>query len=115
MRPGLQPPCSSAGRHAIVSACISPSTVSLMHLNLRYFASLREALGPGEALHFDADDRPATVGALRDRLIERGGRHAELLARGRAVRCAVDQVVAEDHTPLPERAEVAFFPPVTGG
>lgn len=85
-----------------------------MQLKLRYFASLREALGPGETLEVD----PAacgTAGALRDLLIARGGRHAEALARGRALRCAVDQTLAEDATPLAPGAEVAFFPPVTGG
>lgn len=83
-----------------------------MTLRLRYFASLREALGPGEAL-----DMPGatTAGAVRDRLIARGGRHAELLARHRAVRCAVNQVMADEHTPVPPDAELAFFPPVTGG
>lgn len=81
-------------------------------IRLRYFASLREALGPGEALAIAV---PTTAGAVRERLIERGGRHAELLARHRAVRCAVNQVMADEHTPVPPEAELAFFPPVTGG
>ncbi len=81
-------------------------------IRLRYFASLREALGPGEALDVAV---PTTAGAVRDRLISRGGRHAELLARDRAVRCAVNQVMADELTPVPLEAELAFFPPVTGG
>lgn len=81
-------------------------------IRLRYFASLREALGPGEALDVAL---PVTAGAVRDRLIARGGRHAELLARHRAVRCAVNQVMADESTPVPPQAELAFFPPVTGG
>jgi molybdopterin synthase sulfur carrier subunit len=81
-------------------------------IRLRYFASLREALGPGEALEVAA---PTTAGAVRDHLIARGGRHAELLARHRAVRCAVNQVMADEQTPVAPEAEVAFFPPVTGG
>lgn len=85
-----------------------------MQLKLRYFASLREALGPGETLEVDGT-ACATAGALRDHLIARGGRHAEALARGRALRCAVNQTLAEDDTPLAPGAEVAFFPPVTGG
>lgn len=83
-----------------------------MTIRLRYFASLREALGPGEALEASG---PTTAGEVRDRLIARGGPHAELLARHRAVRCAVDQVMADDHTPVGPGAELAFFPPVTGG
>jgi len=86
-----------------------------MQIQIRYFASLREALGAGEELAFDPMVAPATVGALRDHLIARDGLHAEKLARGRAVRCAVDQQVADDDAPLHDRAEVAFFPPVTGG
>ncbi len=83
-----------------------------MNVRVRYFASIREALGAGEAVEAsDAD----TVGALRDRLIARGGRHAEALARGRAIRCALDQVMCDESTPLRDGAEVAFFPPVTGG
>ena len=83
-----------------------------MKVQVRYFASLREALGASESVEVAAG---ATVGALRDALIARGGEHARSLARGRAVRCALDQVMAEETVPLRDGAEVAFFPPVTGG
>ncbi len=83
-----------------------------MKVQVRYFASLREALGPGEALELPPG---ATAGSLRDGLLARGGRHAEVLARGRAVRCAVNQVMAGEDQALADGAEVAFFPPVTGG
>lgn len=83
-----------------------------MKVQVRYFASLREALGPGEAVELPAG---ATVGALRDALLARGGRHAEVLARGRAVRAALNQQMADEAAALAEGAEVAFFPPVTGG
>lgn len=83
-----------------------------MKVQVRYFASLREALGPGEAVELPAG---ATVATLRDALLARGGRHAEALAPGRAVRCAVDQVMGHESATLAEGAEVAFFPPVTGG
>jgi molybdopterin synthase sulfur carrier subunit len=83
-----------------------------MAVRLRFFASLREALGPGEEL----DLAPGlTLAQLRDLLVERGGAYAERLAEGRAVRCAVNQVMADEATPVPDGAEVAFFPPVTGG
>ena len=81
-------------------------------VNVRYFAALREALGASEVLQLPAG---STLGALRDALINRGGRHAEVLARGRAVRCALNQLMADETTLLPDGAEVAFFPPVTGG
>jgi molybdopterin synthase sulfur carrier subunit len=81
-------------------------------IRVRYFASLREALGAAESVQLAAG---ATVGALREALIARGGRHAEVLARGRAVRCSLDQQMADECAALRDGAEVAFFPPVTGG
>jgi molybdopterin synthase sulfur carrier subunit len=83
-----------------------------MTVRLRYFASLREALGEGESIDLPPS---ATAGTVRDSLIARGGRHAELLSRSRAVRCAVNQLMADEATPVPPGAELAFFPPVTGG
>ncbi len=83
-----------------------------MKLQVRYFASIREAIGQGsEAVETSA----ATLGALRDELIARGGAYANALARGKSVRMALDQVMSGDGAPLREGAEVAFFPPVTGG
>lgn len=83
-----------------------------MLIRVRYFAALREAFG-AETL-VDAAGL-ATVGALRDRLIASSPEHARLLGRDRAVRCALDQHLCDDAAPLREGAEVAFFPPVTGG
>jgi molybdopterin synthase sulfur carrier subunit len=83
-----------------------------MKIQVRYFASLREALGAQESVDVDAG---TTLGALRERLIARGGEHARCLARGRAVRSALNQAMADDSAPLHDGAEVAFFPPVTGG
>ena len=56
-----------------------------------------------------------TLGALRDELIARGGAHASSLARGRAVRMALNQTLSDESATLADGAEVAFFPPVTGG
>jgi molybdopterin synthase sulfur carrier subunit len=83
-----------------------------MKIDLRYFASLREALGPGESIELPPG---ATVGSARDALIERGGAHAQALARGRALRCAIDKRMADEDEALRDGAELAFFPPVTGG
>ena len=83
-----------------------------MKLSIRYFASIREGLGrPGETM----DTSAQTLQALRDELIARGGAYADALGRGKAVRMALDQVMADEAAPLKEGAEVAFFPPVTGG
>ena len=82
------------------------------NITVRYFASLRERLGASESVAVAAG---TTLGQLRDALIARGGAHADALARGRALRCALNQVMADEATPVPAGAEVAFFPPVTGG
>jgi molybdopterin synthase sulfur carrier subunit len=83
-----------------------------MKLQLRYFAALREQLGPNEALELGDG---STVGALRDVLLARSPRHAEALARGRAVRIALNQRLCDESALLADGDEVAFFPPVTGG
>jgi len=83
-----------------------------MKIQVRYFASLREALGAAEAVEMPAG---SSVAALRDVLLALGGRHAELLERGRAVRMALDQTLCDESALLSDGAEVAFFPPVTGG
>lgn len=83
-----------------------------MKVQLRYFASIREAIGTGsETLETGA----ATLAALRDELIARGAGHADALARGRAVRVSLNQTLVDESVALSEGAEVAFFPPVTGG
>ncbi len=83
-----------------------------MKITVRYFASIREAVGQGSEA---VDTAAATLGALRDELIARGGAHAASLAHGRAVRMALNQVLSDEDAVLAEGAEVAFFPPVTGG
>jgi molybdopterin synthase sulfur carrier subunit len=83
-----------------------------MKVHIRYFASVREALSSsGETV----DTQAATLAALRDELIARGGAHASALARGKAVRMALDQVMSDEAAALGDDCEVAFFPPVTGG
>ena len=79
-----------------------------MKLELKYFASLREALD------WTPDGEPSAA-ALRAWLRTRSDAHALALAPGRAVRVAIDQVLADESAPLRDGAEVAFFPPVTGG
>lgn len=85
-----------------------------MKLTLKYFASLREALGPGGTLDWPAPAEP-TVQALRAWLRTQSDAHAQALAPGRAVRVAIDQALADEAAALHDGAEVAFFPPVTGG
>lgn len=83
-----------------------------MKVNVKYFASIRESVGTGSE---QLDTAAATLGVLRDELIARSEVHAQSLARGRAVRVALNQVMSEESAMLSEGCEVAFFPPVTGG
>jgi molybdopterin synthase sulfur carrier subunit len=83
-----------------------------MKVTVKYFASIREAVGQGSET---VQTTARTTGELRDELIARGGAYAQVLARGKAVRAAVDQVMQAESAPLEEGCEVAFFPPVTGG
>jgi molybdopterin synthase sulfur carrier subunit len=83
-----------------------------MKVQVRYFASLREALGSGDTLTLEPE---ATVGSVRDALIARSPAHAEALARGRAVRTALNQTLCNEAAAVSDGAELAFFPPVTGG
>lgn len=83
-----------------------------MKITVKYFASIREVIGAGSEL---VETAAATLGDLRDELIARGGAYAVALARGRALRVAQNQVMAREDMVLQQDAEVAFFPPVTGG
>lgn len=85
-----------------------------MKIRLLYFARLRETFGrSGEEVELPADVR--TAGELVAWLRARGGVWATELAAGRSFRVAVDQEMAGENTPIGSDAEVAVFPPVTGG
>lgn len=85
-----------------------------MKLELRFFASLREALGISqESVTVPASVK--TIADLRAHLIQRGNPWDEVLADGKVLRCALKQHMVDASTPLEDGAEVAFFPPVTGG
>ncbi|MES3010472.1 MAG: molybdopterin converting factor subunit 1 [Pseudomonadota bacterium] len=83
-----------------------------MKITVKYFASIRELIGQGAE---PVDTAATTLQALRDELIARGGAYDEALARGKAVRVALNQVMSAESVALTDGAEVAFFPPVTGG
>jgi len=83
-----------------------------MKVTVRYFASVREAMGTGTE---QLDTQASTLAALRAELVARGGAGADALAPGRAVRVALDQVMSPESAALTSGCEVAFFPPVTGG
>ncbi|WP_188691769.1 molybdopterin converting factor subunit 1 [Silvimonas amylolytica] len=86
----------------------------MKQLELRYFARLRDALG----LDAETVSVPAQVNTVRDLvawLRQRGGEWDAQFSGTRPFRAAINQdIVSLDET-LPDRAEVALFPPVTGG
>jgi molybdopterin synthase sulfur carrier subunit len=85
-----------------------------MQIHLKFFASLREAVGTGsESVSLPAD--VTTAGQARDFLRARGGVWAEALADGKALRIALNQQMTDAAAPLTDGCELAFFPPVTGG
>jgi molybdopterin synthase sulfur carrier subunit len=83
-----------------------------MTLRILYFARLRERFGlAGESLVLEG----STAADLIAQLQARGGVWAEELGAGRAFRVAVNQDIVALDAALPDSAEVAIFPPVTGG
>ena len=85
-----------------------------MQIQLKFFASLREAVGTAsETVMLPADIRSA--GEVRAFLQARGGVWAEALADGKSLRIACNQQMVDASAPLTEGCELAFFPPVTGG
>lgn len=88
---------------------------STLVVRLVYLARLRETFGtPGESVALPASPT-VTVEQVLGVLRARGGAFATELAPGRALRVAVNHEVARLDTPVFADAEVALFPPVTGG
>jgi len=85
-----------------------------MNIKLRYFASVRETL---DISHEKATipDGVTTVGAIRAHLAARGGIWDEALGGSKPLRMAYNQAMCGPEQVVEAGAEVAFFPPVTGG
>jgi molybdopterin synthase sulfur carrier subunit len=84
-----------------------------MVITVKFFASVREAVGAASE-SMALPDGVATVGALREHLAARGEQWRQALGHP-ALRMAYNQVMCGAETALADGAEVAFFPPVTGG
>jgi molybdopterin synthase sulfur carrier subunit len=85
-----------------------------MRVTVLYFARLREALQRDREI-LDLASEITTVAHLRSWLVGRGDPWSTAFSEVKRIRAAVDQATAQDSTPLHDGAEVAFFPPVTGG
>ncbi len=86
-----------------------------MKIHLLYFASLREALSIDRETLIIEGGKVLTTSDLRTYLQTRSALWAEQFAAGRPLRVAVNQQMVNGEASLHEGAEVAFFPPVTGG
>jgi len=78
-------------------------------ITILYFAAEREAAG---GTHEELPASPGDVAGLRRTLCERHPALARILPR---CRIAVNQEMADDGDPVPDGAEVAVIPPVSGG
>lgn len=85
-----------------------------MKVTVKFFASLRETLKTSQE-SLDVPVGVTTVADLRHHLRARGDLWAEVLAEGKAIRMALNHEMVDGGVALVDQAEVAFFPPVTGG
>ena len=82
-----------------------------MLVTIKYFASIREAIGCASE---QRETAATSWSDLRDELLAADPAYA-CLSRGRAVRMALGQMMSNESALLTHGCEVAFFPPVTGG
>ncbi len=82
-------------------------------IRVRYFASLREVMGRGEA----SFDLPPMVKTGRDlvSLLAAQFPHAEDALNAQSLKIAIDHEMASFDAPLAGAKEVALLPPMTGG
>ncbi|WP_051228933.1 MoaD/ThiS family protein [Paludibacterium yongneupense] len=88
-------------------------TASGVTVHILYFARLREILGLGEETLTVAVG--SSVASLLAALAARGEVWEAELGGQRLVRAAINQELAAREAILPDGAELALFPPVTGG
>ena len=83
-------------------------------MKARYFAWVRERVGLAE----EEIAPPASVKTVADLILwqqQRGDNYAVAFANAAMIRAALDRRHAKPGTPIADVAEVAFFPPMTGG
>jgi len=83
-------------------------------MKARYFAWVRERVGLAE----EEIAPPPSVATVADLIAWQKGRgenYAAAFANEAAIRTALDRQHVKPGTPLAGAAEVAFFPPMTGG
>jgi molybdopterin synthase sulfur carrier subunit len=85
-----------------------------MSLKLRYFAWVRERIGKPEEI-VEVPAGIATVADLMTWLTSRGEEYAYAFRNAKVIRAAIDQRHVQADATIKGAAEIAFFPPMTGG
>lgn len=83
-------------------------------MKLKYFAWVRERIGTAEEDVVLPDD-VISVRDLLDWLKRRGDGYGEALRHPDAIRVAIDHEHVHHSEPVANAAEIALFPPMTGG
>ena len=83
-------------------------------MKLLYFAWVRERVGKTEE-QIDPPAGVTTVGELMAWLARRGEEYAHAFANPKVIRAAIDRSHVRADAKIAGAAEIAFFPPMTGG
>ena len=83
-------------------------------MKLLYFAWVRERIGKGEEV-VEPPSGLTTVADLMAWLAGRGEEYAFAFENPKVIRAAINRVHVKASAPIAGAAEVAFFPPMTGG
>ena len=83
-------------------------------MKLRYFAWVRERVGKPEE-ELAVPPSVTTVGELVAWLSTRGEEYAYAFENPKVIRAAIDRVHVKPEATIAGAAEIAFFPPMTGG
>jgi molybdopterin synthase sulfur carrier subunit len=85
-----------------------------MRVSIRFFASLKEAIQL-DRLELDLPETVVTIGDLRQYLSGYQLAWEDVFAPHKNIRAAQQLQMVSIETPIIPGAEIAFFPPVTGG
>jgi molybdopterin synthase sulfur carrier subunit len=83
-------------------------------VKVRYFAWVRERVGKTEE-EIDPPAGVATVGEFVAWLAQRGDGYAYAFENPKVIRTAIDRSHVRADARIAGAAEIAFFPPMTGG
>ena len=85
-----------------------------MKVSIRFFASLKEALKKDQ-IELEIPDSIKTIGDLKGFLSKQDAISTEVFGEHLNIRAAQDLEMVSMDTAIRDGAEIAFFPPVTGG